>query len=133
MAAAKKRTKATTDVTAEEFMELGGRIMGMEYGVGSANTFERRWTTCFGVHPVVVAETWRLIQEGINEEDDVEVKGAQPSHLLWALMYLKQAGKESSMAKDAGCDEKTFRKWYKIHVRRISYLQNKVVSIDRCC
>jgi hypothetical protein len=123
-----KRTKATPDVNAEEFMELGGRIMGVEYGVGSVKTFERRWTTCFGVHPVVVAESWRRIQEGIDEENDAEMKGSQPVHLLWALMFLKKATKEADLAKDAGCDEKTFRKWYKIHVRRIAYLQNEVVS-----
>jgi hypothetical protein len=125
-----KRTKATTDVTSEEFMELGGRIIGTEYGAGSVNVFERRWKTQFGVHPAVVAEAWRLINNSVPDED-VEMKGAQPSHLLWALMYLKKATPEADLAKDAGCVEKTFRKWYKIFVRCIAYLQNEVVSIDR--
>jgi hypothetical protein len=123
-----KRSKVTTQgVTEDDFVRLGAAIMGREPG-GSQEVFERRWTTIFGVHPAVVAEAWRLIN--VRPDEDDEMKGAQSAHILWALMYLKRAVREADNAKDAGCDEKTFRKWYKIFVRRIAYLDDQVVSID---
>ena len=64
-------------------------------------------------------------------------KGVHPRHLLWALYFLKvypvvEIGRGAVAGKKelglAGVvDEKTWRKWTKIFVEAISYLESEVV------
>jgi hypothetical protein len=87
----------------------------------------------FGVDPAVVVELWDLIE--VPFFDDGDLSHAQPKHLLWALLFLKKYGDESEMAALCGdfnsgaIDEKTFRKWRTIFVKRIASLKYNVVSL----
>lgn len=102
----------------------------------SEAVFERRFLSFFGVELVVVAQVWELLLVPAAPEDDPELNGARPEHLLWALLFLKKYGDESEHAALCGAakgavDEKTFRKWSKIFVNRISWLICDIVSNNR--
>lgn len=124
MASSRKRTKITLNVSEAEFKRLGCDIINRSTG-GSRVLFLRRWNSAFGVDPIVVVDCWTRLE--IDTADDPEMNGAQPSHLLWALLFLKKCTALEDLSKDAGCDEKTFDKWAKIFIRRISYLVEEVV------
>lgn len=56
-------------------------------------------------------------------------KGVQPKHLLWGLLFLTTYDTEENLAQRVGnVDEKTFRKWSRLFVDAISYLECEVVS-----
>lgn len=124
-----KRIKLTVDTTVDDFKKLGGGIMGRNPDIGSEKTFKDRWVTYFGVVPEIVCICWSMIWEAyVANPADNELEYAQPYHLLWALMWLKQYAKISVLVKDTGYkDEKTFRKWSKVFVERLSYLASEVV------
>ena len=53
-----------------------------------------------------------------------------PSHLLWALHFMKNYETESEGATNFDCvDEKTLRKWVWFYVTGISKLASDVVSL----
>ena len=55
---------------------------------------------------------------------------ANPSHLLWALHFMKNYETESEGATNFdGVDEKTLRKWVWFYVTGISKLASDVVSL----
>lgn len=65
--------------------------------------------------------------------DTGDLSHAKPKHLLWAFLCLRKYGDESEMAALCGAsqvavDEKTFRKWRTIFVKRIACLKYNVVS-----
>ncbi|KAG9400879.1 hypothetical protein AC1031_009602 [Aphanomyces cochlioides] len=68
----------------------------------TSTTNQRRFTALFGVSISVATLTWEKMPRP---------EGAQPWHLLWALMILKIYSSENVHATIAGADEKTFRKW----------------------
>ena len=51
-----------------------------------------------------------------------------PTHLLWALSFLKAYHKEDEHAADVGKEAKTFRKWAWFYVKGIAALVPRVVS-----
>ena len=58
---------------------------------------------------------------------------AKPIHLLWALMFLKIYSTERVSRTIVGSSrnptmEKTMRKWVRLFVRAISFLESEVVS-----
>jgi len=63
---------------------------------------ERRFRSLFGVSPNLVPLLWAEREDRPDE--------TVPTHLLWALMFLKVYATESVHAAIAGVDEKTFRK-----------------------
>ena len=131
---AKKRAKVYIPASEDEFKRLGSEIMGRDPEGRSEKVFSRRWNSFFGVELVVVAETWERLR--VPADDGTDLDYAKPEHLLWALLFLKKYGDEEEMAKLVGpdgkaVDEKTFRKWIKIFVNRISYLLLDVVSVCR--
>ena len=76
---------------------------------------------------------WDLISVPCDAEDDLS--HARPEHMLWALLFLKIYGNETEMATLCGADkgsidEKTFRKWTYIFVRRMACLLLDVVSFS---
>jgi hypothetical protein len=124
-----KRTKLTIRVTVDDYHRLGADIMRRCPESGSEVVFERRWMSFFGVDAVVCVDTWTRIGIDLNNAEDPADKSAEPVHLLWALLFLKQYGTEAQLAAHAGAvDEKTFRKWSHLFVKKRSYLMCDVVS-----
>ena len=107
--------------------------MGRDPEGRSQAIFLTRWLSFFGVDPAVVVELWDMIEVPFFDPGG-ELSHAQPKHLLWALLFLRKYGDESEMAALCGdfnsgaIDEKTFRKWRTIFVKRIASLKYNVVS-----
>ena len=124
-----KRVRCTA--TPEDFEKHGGEIMGRSTDGGrSAAVFDARFITFFGIVSSVVADVWnRLIEKG-----DPELESAEPFHLLWALLFLKQYPTETVFCKLVGVrDEGTVRHWSQLFVRHIGYLVLDVVGSCGIC
>jgi hypothetical protein len=119
------RKKVHCAATPEDFEKLGGEIMARNTDGGSAAVFEAQFVTFFGVICMVVANVWnRLVDKG-----DPELESAEPFHLLWGLLFLKQYPSETLFCKLVGVrDEGTVRHWSQLFVRHISYLVSDVVG-----
>jgi len=119
------KQKPTLDASVVEIETLGAAIMRREVG-GSGVIFERRWIEFFGVEPLIC---YRLLTMMNIDPDSADMAGTTPSHLLWALMMLKGYETQTKLAAFAGpVDEKTFRKWAIIYIKKIAQLEDKVVS-----
>ena len=77
----------------------------------------------FGTSPFISALLWNMIQPSIDMP-----RGASPTHLLMALMFLKLYCSESVHATTLGVDQKTFCKWSWLFVDEIAHLKPEVVS-----
>jgi hypothetical protein len=71
---------------------------------GSSETGIRKFREFFGCSPEICSMVWNLLR------DHIPVYGT-PSHLLWALLFLKRYLTEHVMSSLIGADEKTIRKW----------------------
>jgi len=133
MAPRTKKAMLYIHATLDDFLLAGGEIMKRSPHK-SEDVFDRRWKAFFGVGPPVVTDVWSRLHINLDEP---ELNGAEPPHLLWALMFLKQYGTEETMSTyakaAAAVDEQTYRKWSKIFIRRISHLKDQVVSVACCC
>lgn len=107
-----------------DFLKLGLFIAGRRV-VKSRKVSRGRFQSSFGTEPVVVADLWQLLMDCRLWTYRDKCK---PSHLLWALMFLKTYGKEMDMAARVRCDEKTWRKWVWVVLHGISLLKSDVVS-----
>jgi len=131
MAPRKKASKTEfIPVSVSQIKQLGAAMMGHDPEGQSEAIFRTRFLSFFGVNPAVVVETWDLIEVPFIHYGDFS--HAKP-HLLWALLFLKKYGDETEMAALCGAekgavDEKTFRKWSHIFVKRIASLKYNVVS-----
>ena len=133
---AKRNRVEFMPLTEDEVKRIGGEIMSRDPEGRSESVFLTRFLSFFGVDPAVVVEVWDLIQ--VPFIDDGDLSGADPKHLLWALLFLRKYGDESEMAALVGkdgkaVDEKTFRKWSKIFVHHIADLRYNVVSCLCLC
>ena len=104
---ANKKTKLSTDVTAEEFRRLGADLMNRS-AEDHGKVFQERWTAHFEVEPEVIADVWQCLVADIEEDDTPEEKIAEPSHLLWALLFLKVYSTEAVLSSICGVDEDTY-------------------------
>lgn len=77
-------------------------------------TGNRKYRTFLGVSPEVCSSLWKRISN--------KPSGAQPKHLLWSLLFLKNYNKEHVNAALVNVDEKTFRLWVWRFVGLISQL-----------
>ncbi len=79
----------------------------------------------FGCSPLVVSKCWNLLGDDNTriEEDKIE-----PCHLLWALLFLKVYGKESTNTNLCKCSDKTFRKFTWRVLFALSDLESDLVS-----
>lgn len=128
--------KAKTDVplipvSELQLRSLGAEIMGRDPEGRSMKVFEDRWNSFFGVSVAICVIVWNMLQVPVH--DDGDFSHAEPYHLLWGLLFLKKYGDEREMAHLAGgdegpVDEKRFRKWAHIFIRRIAGLIFDVVS-----
>ena len=103
--------------------------LGNEYILGKpcndCPTNIRTFRQNFGCSPLVVKLCWRLLLDCTTV-----TKCAKPVHLLWACLFLKVYGKESTHSSLVRCSDKTFRNWAWKFVYAISDLEPYVVSKD---
>lgn len=105
-------------ITQEIISQKALDIMKNSHGI-SGLIFDRRFRHLFGVTPHVVSEVWNRMKHNLPRRSNCK-------HLLWALLFLKCYGSEHVHCALVGADEKTFRKWSWIFVKKISEL--RVVS-----
>lgn len=85
---------------------------------------ERRFRSIFGCTWERCTDLWELIKP-----ENVMPKGYKPEHLLWGLLFLKVYTTEAVLTSMVGSpEEKTFRKWSRLFVLKISWLEHSVVS-----
>jgi hypothetical protein len=130
-----KKAKLSKDPSGEDFRRLGAEILGRRTD-GSTETFDIQFLSFFGVDELVCALTWQKLE--IDPEAFKEDRGAEPSHLLWALLFLKLYTTMDVFCRLVGpegegaVDPKTFRKWSQRFVEKISCLSPDVVSRFGC-
>jgi hypothetical protein len=109
-------------VSSNHFADLGFAMTNRS-NRGSALLELRRFHAFFGVDPETCALLYDFV--GVN----VDINGAKPVHLLWALPFLKvYAAEEILCALVGGVDPKTFRKWAWYFVGAIASLEAEFVS-----
>lgn len=92
-----KRIKHT-QLAAYHFECIGMKMVARDSLGGSATIKERRFRSAFGVSAVIVSQLWNTLAP----YDTMPQKGITPSHLLWALLFLKDYGKETTLCDIAG-------------------------------
>ena len=110
--------------------DAAAQVMGLQYyGCRlTSKVYHRRFKSYFGFSARKVAFVWNnLIQIGWTQYE----RSASPTHLLWALAYMKTYAPEHKMALDLGIDEKTFRKWAWFFMEGISELCSYFVSAEK--
>ena len=124
------------------FMYFGGLIIARSFcsatslllsqnkkvgGVTNAQKEHRQFRSLFGCSPEIVAEIWfRIAPRG----GEISLKkGAEPRHLLWALLFMKVYANEDVLCSMVGgVDNKTFCFWTRYFIRIIATrLYNKEV------
>lgn len=104
------------------FKELGNKILGRGK--------KRSWRAVFGIGPKVMVRSWNLLLENPSEEFQAALQGKPPNpeHFLWALIFMKVYGNETTNARIAGnvCED-TFRKWSLLYAREIGSLFDEVI------
>lgn len=125
-----KKTKVNLNPTEDDFKTIAAAIMGQST-LGSEKTFDRRFLEFFGISVAMCVVVWKMLD--INPEVYDEDKGAEPKHLLWALLFLKLYNKEGPNCKMVGpngiaVDPKTFRHWCWLFIEKVAILHTEVVS-----
>lgn len=87
----------------EFFWKLGHNLTGHNV-LKSENIGRRRFVSLFGVSHNICSIIWRYIEPNLPN-------GSTPSHLLWALLFLKNYNTEEANRAIIKSDEKTIRKW----------------------
>lgn len=81
---------------------------------------EKCFIEMFGISADVVCDVWTRI---ILLRKEHIPKGAEPKHLLWALLFMKVYATERILCSLAGgVDKDTFRKWRNIFIDEIARL-----------
>lgn len=107
--------------TSDTFVKIGNRYTESSLG-RSKKIALRRFKSFFGVTPNVCSIIWKKLQ---NELPD----GAEPKHLLWCLLFLKQYSNEHNRHSILGADEKTIRKWTWTFIELLSNMDVVTISI----
>ena len=102
-------------ISASRFAEFGGDMANNAPGLGILSECIR-FHSLFGVSPLVCSKLWTLLR--FNRPI-----ASRPTHLLWALLFLKVYGSEVTHRTIAQVDVKTFRKWSWCFVHLVADLQ----------
>ena len=82
----------------------------------------RNYKSQFGISWFICEDIWTLLDE------HKESPSREGKHLLWALLFLKVYGNETTHSKIVGTSPKTFRKWVWQILTDIADLKAMVVS-----
>ena len=107
------------------FWEEGLLIMNHGESRASDKTLCREFLSFFGADPVHVHIIWILLLKNGWLQLGGQLK---PYHLLWTFYFLKVYSSFTVLAKNIGCDVKTFRERVWFFTEGIATLDNKVVS-----
>lgn len=107
------------NITSETFIKLGNTYTDSSM-TRSTSVALRRFKSFFGVTPIVCSIIWEKLSDELPPL-------AEPKHLLWTLLFLKQYGNEHTRRAIVRADEKTIRKWTWIFVELLSNM-NAVTS-----
>ncbi len=109
-----------------DILKVARDMLGGELSAKSATmTEDRRFREMFGCGPFVALALWTLISK------EAMLPGSSITHMMWALMFLKQYPKEAPLrSMGGGNDEKTMRKWKWKMISAIADLEPFVVSFD---
>jgi hypothetical protein len=93
----------------------------------------RYYQSLFGCSPDVTAEIWyRLAPREVGETS--LVKGAEPQHLLWALLFMKlYANQDALCSMVGGVDDKTFSFWSRYFIKEMSRKLFHLEVRSNCC
>ena len=96
----------------------------------NANDKHRKFRSIFGASSGVVADIWNRIVE--KNAGDFDQPGAEPKHLLWALVFLKCYSTEEIHCALVGWPStNTFRKWSWYFVKKIKDLKYDVIKLSK--
>lgn len=110
------------NVTSDAFLQLGN-IYTKSSLTRSANIALRRFKSFFGVTPIVCSIIWEKLTDELPA-------GAEPKHLLWSLLFLKQYSNEHNRRSIVNADEKSIRKWTWIFVELLSNMNVVTLSYN---
>ena len=79
---------------------------------------DHQFRSYFGVSAKVCVDLWHRMSLSL---------GAKPKHLLWALLYLKTYGTETTLSSRCLVTRKTYRKWVRLMLPRIAELAPHLV------
>ena len=96
------------------FAEIGAELAQNSPGL-SVLSENRSFRSLFGVTPYVCSVLWDLLRTNMPQ-------ASRPIHLLWALLFPKVYGSETTHRTIARVDAKTFRKWSWYFVRLLADL-----------
>ena len=123
--------EVTTEPTQQYFLAHARWYMDRRYDhLDFASPLTAEETTLiiatFGTLPFVCVKIWEMLR---IYTDCTEANGAQPFHILWALLELKQYQTAIVTARAiVGVTEKTFSKWAWLFADGIACLEAHVVS-----
>ena len=108
-----------------DFYSLGLHIATNTYTDRSASPTdhqERIFRSQFGVSWHVCEDVWKMLDFHLSDEK------RDPKHLLWALLFMKVYGSESTHSNMVGTSSKTFQKWVWKTLTEIADLKAMTVS-----
>ena len=80
----------------------------------------------FGAPIHVLSRLWNLIAPA------VDLPGAEPKHMLWALVFVKVYSTEAVHRRIVGWpDAKTYRKWCWYMLEKIASTKAEVIQLDK--
>jgi hypothetical protein len=86
--------------------------------VHNVQKMHRNFKSLFGCSPDLVAEIWYKIAP--RGEESLK-KGAEPRHLLWALLFMKVYANDDTLCSlVGGVDSKTFCFWTRYFIKMMS-------------
>jgi hypothetical protein len=119
-------------ITPAEYADIARNIFKKKNGYKNKTTTRLDNEICqslIGTSYEICAELWNLINPVLSVS-----RNAQPKHLLWALLLMKQySTEEVNVRLVGGADNKTYRKWSWLFIEAIANLKASVVSVLVYC
>lgn len=103
------------EVTPNQFFQLCSIYFNRSSSVSS--TSDRRFMAMYGASPLVCTKIWDHLRNNLHQL-------ARPVYLLLSISFLKFYTTENVFQAIFNVDEKTFRKWTKYFIQRISVINN---------
>jgi hypothetical protein len=116
-----------TKVTEGKMQEIAIDVLSLPSW--NAAEEDRIFRGFFGASIGVITTLWNLVEPLI---DGAHMRGAQPKHLLWALVLVKVYSTEDVHRRIVGWpDSKTYRKWSWYFLDLAASLRDDVIELDK--
>ena len=108
---------------------MGQRVAGYKH-FRSEKVQEQRFKVELEVPIYIATVVWEMLKDSaFLQENNPGQQPLNPSHMLWALMFLKKYSRVESLANTVEVDEKTFRKWAWLYLEALAELDSELVSV----